>query len=200
MKLVIASNNAHKVKEIKQILSPWFSDVLSMKEVGLCLEVEENGTSFEENSLKKAREVFDALNGQYAVLADDSGLSADALGGAPGVLSARYAVEHDDAANNEKLLNEMRNVPEEERTARFVCVVTLLRPGHDALVCRGECEGVIARAPSGKNGFGYDPLFFVPSLGRTFADLSEEEKNAISHRANALKSLRAALEDEACPV
>jgi len=197
LKLVIASNNAHKVREIRQILTPWYQDVLTMKDAGLSLDVAEDGQTFEENSLKKAQAVFDALGGKCAVLADDSGLSVDALGGAPGVLSARYAVEHDDAANNEKLLKEMQNVPDNERGARFVCVVTLLRPGREALICRSECAGVIARAPSGENGFGYDPIFFLPALGKTFAELSGDEKNAISHRGKALQLLRRALEGEA---
>lgn len=196
MKLVIASNNAHKVREIRQILTPWYQDVLTMKDAGLSLDVAEDGQTFEENSLKKAQAVFDALGGKCAVLADDSGLSVDALGGAPGVLSARYAVEHDDAANNEKLLKEMQNVPDNERGARFVCVVTLIQPGKEPLVLRGECEGMIARSLSGQNGFGYDPLFYVPALGKTFSELSDEEKNAVSHRGNALALLRSALESE----
>jgi len=196
LKLVIASNNAHKVREIRQILTPWYQDVLTMKDAGLSLDVAEDGQTFEENSLKKAQAVFDALGGKCAVLADDSGLSVDALGGAPGVLSARYAVEHDDAANNEKLLKEMQNVPDNERGARFVCVVTLIQPGKEPLVLRGECEGMIARSLSGQNGFGYDPLFYVPALGKTFSELSDEEKNAVSHRGNALALLRSALESE----
>jgi XTP/dITP diphosphohydrolase len=196
LELVIASNNQHKVREIRQILSPWFSNVITMKDAGLTLDVVEDGQTFEENSLKKAKEVFDALCGRYAVLADDSGLSVDALNGAPGVLSARFAVEHDDAANNEKLLYEMRNVPDDERSARFVCVVTLIQPGKEPLVLRGECEGMIARSLSGQNGFGYDPLFYVPALGKTFSELSDEEKNAVSHRGNALALLRSALESE----
>lgn len=197
MKLVIASNNMHKVKEIRQILSPWFLDVVPMGDAGLALDVVEDGETFEENSLKKAREVFDALGGACAVLADDSGLAVDALFGAPGVYSARYAGGHDDAANNEKLLFEMKDVPDGRRGAKFVCVISLIRPGREPLVLRGECKGVIARSLSGNNGFGYDPLFFVPELGKTFSELSDEEKNAISHRGRALALLRLALEREA---
>jgi XTP/dITP diphosphohydrolase len=196
LKLVIASNNQNKVREIKQILSPWFSDVITMKDAGLALEVVEDGQTFEENSLKKAREVFDALDGKYAVLTDDSGLSVDALMGAPGVHSARYAGEHDDAANNEKLLCEMRGVPDGKRGAKFVCAMTLMRPEKEPLILRGECEGIIAHSLSGQNGFGYDPLFLVPTLGKTFAELTDEEKNAISHRGKALALLRHALEGE----
>ena len=139
MKLIIASNNNHKITEIKQILSPWFADVISMGDAGISLEVVEDGQTFVENSLKKAREVFDALSGIYAVLADDSGLSVDALSGAPGVYSARFAREHDDAANNEKLLSLMKDVPDGKRSAKFVCVVSLIRPDSEPLVVRGEC-------------------------------------------------------------
>lgn len=193
-KLVIASNNAHKIREIKQILAPWFTNVVSMQDAGLDLDIVEDGETFEENSLIKAKAVFEALEGTCAVLADDSGLSVDTLAGAPGVYSARYAGSHDDAANNKKLLFALKDVPDEKRTAAFVCVITLVRPNCEPLLVRGESRGVIARSLSGSNGFGYDPLFFVPRLQKSFAELSEQEKNAISHRGRALALLREALE------
>jgi len=191
MKLIIASNNKHKIKEIKQILSPWFTDVLSLNEAGVDLDVEEDGTTFEENADKKAREVFAHLGKSCAVLSDDSGIEIDALNGAPGVYSARYCGVHgNDPANNALVLKNMENVPDDERTGRYVCAIALYRPDHDPIVLRGTCEGVIARDEKGENGFGYDPLFYLPERGCTMAQISDEEKNAISHRGNALELLR----------
>ena len=196
MKLVIASNNKKKIGEIKEILSAWFTDVLSMSEAGIDVEVEEDGQTFEENALKKATEIQKLLPG-CAVLSDDSGLAVDALNGAPGVYSARYSGGHgDDAANNAKLLREMANVPDDKRTGRFVCAIALVRDGHEPLVVRGESEGVILHAPRGEGGFGYDPLFYVPRFELTFSEMTPEQKNAISHRGRALQLLHDALERE----
>lgn len=194
MKLVIASNNAHKVREIKQILSSKFSSILSMKEMGLDVDVEENGTTFAENALIKARAIH-ALLPDVAVLADDSGLMVDFLDGAPGVYSARFSGSGD-AANNQKLLDLMKEVPDEKRSCRFASCVALVRTGYAQLTAMGYCEGRVGRQLKGIGGFGYDPLFFVPELDKTYAELTEEEKNAISHRSNALGNLYALLATE----
>lgn len=187
-KIIIASNNAHKVNEIKNILKEFPYEVVSLKEAGIDVEIEENGKIFEENAYIKAKTILD-LTGQ-AVLADDSGLEVDALGGEPGVLSARYSGVHgDDKANNRKLLEKLKDVPEEKRTARFVCAMVLLTPDGHRIDARGTVEGVIGYEEKGNNGFGYDPLFNIPEIHKTFAQLTEEEKNSISHRGNALKEL-----------
>lgn len=196
MKLVIASNNAHKTAEIKAILGGYFDEILSLAEAGISADVVEDGETFEANALKKAVEVLRIADAD-AVLSDDSGLAVDALSGAPGVCSARYAgAGHDDEANNDKLLQAMENVPDEARTCRFVSAVALARRQKAPIVCRGEAEGVLLRARTGKLGFGYDPLFYYPSLGKTFAQMGAEEKNAVSHRKRALEALHDALERE----
>ena len=185
MRLIIASNNAHKVREIKEILGDYFSEILSLKEAGIAIDVEEDGETFEQNALKKAQEVLKIADAD-AALSDDSGLMVDALDGAPGVYSARFAGEgHDDAANNAKLMDMMRLVPEEKRTARFVSAVALARRGKEPMVCRGAVEGSILYAPQGENGFGYDPLFFYAPAGLSFAQMSAENKNAIRHDEDA---------------
>lgn len=193
-KITLASNNSHKVKEIQAILGPLGYDVLSMKEVGLGhLEIEENGQTFEENAMIKARAIYELLGG--IVLADDSGLEVDYLKGAPGVYSARYAGEPKcDDKNNEKLLLALEGVSQNERTARFVTVLAMIFPDGKEIVVRGEVKGIIGNSPCGEAGFGYDPLFVVPKLEATFAQLSEEEKNKNSHRAAALKKLVERLE------
>lgn len=189
MKLIIASNNAHKVSEIKAILGCFYDEILFLREAGIDMDVVEDADTFEGNALKKAREVF-AVADADAVLSDDSGLMVDALGGAPGVYSARYAGEgHDDAANNAKLLDELKDVPGEKRTARFRTSVTLIRRGMPAVTADGSVEGVILHSPQGENGFGYDPLFYYEPLKKTFAQLTPEEKNSVSHRRRALESL-----------
>lgn len=152
-------------------------------------EVEEDGATFEQNAVKKAR--FAAAATCLWALADDSGLEVDYLGGAPGVFSARFAGRGgDDRANNEKLLRLLEGVPLERRTARFRCVVAVASPGGEVYTAEGTCAGVIAFAPRGSGGFGYDPLFYVPHLGKTFAELEPEVKNAVSHRAKALEKAR----------
>ena len=189
MKLIIASNNAHKVSEIKAILGCFYDEILSLREAGIDMDVVEDTNTFEGNALKKAREVF-AVADADAVLSDDSGLMGDALGGAPGVYSARYAGEgHDDAANNAKLLDALRDVPDEKRTARFCTSVALIRKGMPAVTANGSVEGRILRSSQGENGFGYDPLFYYEPLKKSFAQLTPEEKNSVSHRRRALEAL-----------
>lgn len=189
MKLIIASNNAHKVSEIKAILGCFYDEILSLREAGIDMDVVEDTNTFEGNALKKAREVF-AVADADAVLSDDSGLMVDALGGAPGVYSARYAGEgHDDAANNAKLLDALKDVPGEKRTARFRTSVALIRRGMPAVTADGSVDGVILHSPQGENGFGYDPLFYYEPLKKSFAQLTPEEKNSVSHRRRALESL-----------
>lgn len=189
MKLIIASNNAHKVSEIKAILGCFYDEILSLREAGIDMDVVEDADTFEGNALKKAREVF-AVADADAVLSDDSGLMVDALGGAPGVYSARYAGEgHDDAANNAKLLDALKDVPGEKRTAKFCTSVALIRRGMPAVTAEGSVEGRILRSSQGENGFGYDPLFYYEPLKKSFAQLTPEEKNSVSHRRRALESL-----------
>lgn len=196
MRLIIASNNAHKVTEIKAILAPYFNSIQSLKDAGIDIDVVEDGKTFAENALKKAREVL-AVSDADAALSDDSGLEVDALCGAPGVYSARYAGEgHDDAANNEKLLAEMKDVPVDKRTCRFVSAVSLVRRNCEPITVIGTVEGKLLFSPRGTGGFGYDPLFLYESSGKSFAELSAQEKNEISHRARALAALREAMERE----
>jgi XTP/dITP diphosphohydrolase len=190
--VVAATQNAHKIKELSEITKDFGMELISRSEAGVPdFEIEEDGADFEENSLKKARAVAECCG--LAAIADDSGLAADALGGAPGVLSARFAGvsgEGADAANNEKLLALLEGTPDAERTGRFVSVVTIAFPDGRVLAARGECEGRIGRAARGDGGFGYDPLFTPLGFDQTFAELSAAEKNAISHRAKALAALR----------
>ena len=194
-RLVVATNNFGKLKEMKALLGGRF-DVVSMREAGVQLEAEETGETFDENALIKANALF-AVTGT-ATIADDSGLAVDALGGAPGVHSARYAGVHgDDSANNEKLLHELENTPDSERAARFVSAVALVRPGRKPLVAHGECRGTILRAPRGEDGFGYDPLFLSDDLGVTFAEAGMEEKGKVSHRGRAVEELLRLLDGEA---
>lgn len=192
MKLIIASNNAHKLTEIKAILGDHFEEILSLREAGIDHETVEDRDTFLGNAGKKAREIAQ-LSGCCA-LADDSGLCVDALGGAPGVFSARYSGVHgDDRANNRKLLQELEQVPDEERGAHFTCAIVLARPDGTEIAAEGYFYGRIAHGESGSNGFGYDPLFYLPEYGCTSAELAPEEKNRISHRANALRKLLEAL-------
>ncbi|MDI6692610.1 MAG: XTP/dITP diphosphatase [Anaerosomatales bacterium] len=194
MRVVVASNNEGKLREIRHVLEPLGWEVVRAADIGgMVPDVEETGATFLENALLKARayaETFDCV-----ALADDSGLEVDALGGAPGVRSARYAGEpSDDAANNAKLLAELADVPASERTAHFRCVVALVWPDGRVLAADGVCEGSIGFEPRGSGGFGYDPLFLPDATpGRTMAELSPDEKSAISHRGSALRALREAL-------
>ncbi len=190
MRIVAATKNKHKIEEIQAITRVFGMEVVSRDRAGVPdIEIEEDGSTFEENSEKKARGIME-LCGEITI-ADDSGLMVDALGGAPGVISARFAGEDgNDQANNEKLLRLLAEVKPEMRTARFVSVITMVYPDGRKIVARGECEGHIIDQPRGSNGFGYDPLFVPRSFDRTFAELSAEEKNRISHRALALEKLR----------
>ena len=194
MKVVLASRNKNKIKEIKEIyraITGKELDILSLDDIGYKGEIEENGNSFEENAKIKAS-VPASLG--YIGLADDSGLAVNALGGAPGIYSARYSGEDANyERNNEKLLSELSG--KEDRSAKFVCVFCALAPDGSTLTVRGECHGVIAESLHGEGGFGYDPLFIYPPLGKTFGELSSCEKNSISHRAVALSSLIPQLSD-----
>ncbi len=190
MKLVLASKNQKKLVEMNDILSHLGIEVCSETEAGVDLEVEETGTTFEENSLLKAKAVMEASG--LPAIADDSGLCVDCLGGAPGVYSARYGGEGlSDEARYQILLENMRG--QMTRTAKFVSVITCCFPNGDVLSARGECPGTIAYAPMGEGGFGYDPVFFVPELKKTFAQLAADEKNAISHRGKALEAFQVKL-------
>ena len=196
MKLIIASNNAHKVTEIREILSDDFPEMVTLREAGLDIDVVEDGLTFAENAIKKAETIL-AASGFPAALADDSGLIVDALDGAPGVFSARYAgVAHDDAANNAKLMRDMEHVPEADRTCRFACAVALARQGLPTISVIGYCEGTLLREARGSNGFGYDPYFYFSPYKKSFAELSAAEKNSVSHRRKALEALKEKLSAE----
>ena len=191
-RLIVASNNANKLREFEAILGHRYA-IVSMRDAGIDADIEENGTTFEENALTKAQYVMDATG--CAAIADDSGLEVDALGGAPGVYSARYCGRHgDDEANNDLLLANLRDVPA-PRTGRYVAAIALVRPGCAPIVRRGTCEGEILFARRGTGGFGYDPLFLCET-GETFAEVSMETKNAISHRRRGIEAVLAALEAE----
>ena len=187
MKVVLASKNPHKLKEISQITEKFGIDLVLQSELGVDIDVEETGTTFEENSFIKAEAVMKATG--LPALADDSGIAVDALNGEPGVYSARYGFDEslDDWGRLELLLKNTEHVPDGQRQAQFVCVITFVTPDGKTIQARGEIHGELTRAPAGKNGFGYDPIFYYPPLGMTTAELSEEQKNQVSHRANALK-------------
>ena len=185
MKVVMASNNAHKIAELRAILSAYGLDVVSQREAGVHVEPEETGTTFEENAFLKARAVMEASG--LPAIADDSGLCVDALNGGPGVYSARYGGEElDDRGRYTLLLQNMRG--QTTRAAHFACAIACAFPGGDELTAEGRCDGAIAFAPMGTAGFGYDPVFLVPEKGRTFGQLTAEEKGAISHRGKALRA------------
>jgi ribonuclease PH len=186
-KLVLASNNAHKLRELREMLSGTY-EILSMRDAGFTQEIDETGATFTENAIFKAETVCRATG--LLALADDSGLAVDALGGKPGVLSARFAGSHgDDSANNKLLLDLLKGVPDNERTARYICCIALASPFKKTATAEGTCEGTITRAPRGSGGFGYDPYFQFAN-GLTFAQMPTEEKNAISHRGAAMNKIR----------
>lgn len=195
MKVVLASKNAHKLKEISKITEKFGIRLILQSELGIDLDVEENGTTFEENSLIKAKAVMEATG--LPALADDSGLAVDALNGEPGIYSARYGFDDslDDAGRVDLLLKNMENVPEGSRQAKFVCVITLVMPDGQVLQARGEVHGEITRKPVGEAGFGYDPVFYYPPFGKTFAQVPGEEKNQVSHRGEALRLLNTKLSE-----
>lgn len=192
MEWVAATNNKHKLTEIQRILDGFGYQVLSLSEIGIAVDVEETGTTFAENALLKADAICKLIG--KPTIADDSGLCVDALQGAPGVYSARYAGEHgDDQANNVKLLKAMQDIPAEKRGAQFVSAVAVVWPNGKQEVFEGICAGVIGTEEKGSNGFGYDPLFYVGE--KTYAEMTDHEKDAISHRAKALQKLREYLEE-----
>ena len=193
-KLIVASNNAHKILEIKEMLSKFDLQVLSLKEAGINVDVEENGTTFMENALIKARAIK-ALCEDAMVLSDDSGLAVEALNGEPGIYSARYCGEHgNDVENNKKLIREMAGIPFEDRKAKFVCAMALIVDNKNEVQVQGEVDGFILESYEPCEGFGYDPLFYVPELKATFNDVSSEVKNSMSHRGRALEKLTVEIE------
>lgn len=185
--VVIATKNKGKAKDFEALFTPLGYEVVTMFDVAPDMEIEETGTTFEENAVLKADTLSKELG--TIVIADDSGLAVDALDGAPGVYSARYAGDHDDEANIVKVLENLKGVPEEKRTARFMCALAIAGPGLETKTVFGSCEGVILEEKRGTNGFGYDPIFFVPQLDRAMAELTPEEKGVISHRGNAIRKL-----------
>lgn len=185
--VVIATKNKGKAKDFEALFSPLGYEVVTMFEVAPDMEIEETGKTFEENAILKAETLSRELG--QVVIADDSGLAVDALGGEPGVYSARYAGDHDDEANIVKVLEKLNGVPESERTARFCCALAIAGPEMETHTVFGTCEGEILHEKRGTNGFGYDPIFFVPQLNRAMAELTPDEKGAISHRGNAIRKL-----------
>ena len=189
MKVVLASKNPHKLVEIRKITEKFGMELVLESELGVDIEVEETGTTFEENSLLKAEAVMKAT--RLPALADDSGICVDALGGEPGIYSARYGFDPtlDDFGRLRLLLENTEAVPDGKRQAQFVCVISFVTPEGKVIQARGEVHGELLRAPAGAGGFGYDPIFYYPPFGKSLAEVSPEEKNSVSHRANALKVL-----------
>ena len=185
--VVIATKNKGKAKDFEALFGPFGYEVVTMFDVAPEVEIDETGKTFEENAILKAETLANLLG--KIVIADDSGLAIDALNGEPGVYSARYAGDHDDEANMVKVLENMKDVPEEQRTARFGCALAIAGPNMETKTVFGTCEGVIAHEKKGTNGFGYDPIFYVPALEKHMAELSAEDKGAISHRGNAIRKL-----------
>ena len=189
MKVVLASKNPHKLVEIRKITEKFGMELVLESELGVDIEVEETGSTFEENSLLKAEAVMKATG--LPALADDSGICVDALGGEPGIYSARYGFDPtlDDFGRLRLLLKNTEAVPDGKRQAQFVCVISFVTPEGKVIQARGEVHGELLRAPAGAGGFGYDPIFYYPPFGKSLAEVSPEEKNSVSHRANALKVL-----------
>lgn len=188
-KIIIASNNQNKVEEIRNILKDFKFNIVSLKDENINIEVEEDGKTFMENAFKKAYEIYKGRE-DCMVMADDSGLSVDILDGKPGIYSARFAGIHgDDKKNNEKLLSCLKGIPFEKRSAKFLCSIVLIVNNQKTIKVEGSIEGFITDKEIGHNGFGYDPLFYIPELKKTAAELTKDEKNSISHRAIALKNL-----------
>ena len=193
-KIVFATGNENKMKEIRMILADLGMPIISMKEAGIDVDVDENGTTFEENALIKATEIA-KFAPNCIVLADDSGLEIDYLNKEPGIYSARYAgVDTSYDIKNSLLLERLAGVPDEKRTARFVCAVAAVFPDGSTEMVRGTIEGIIGHEIAGENGFGYDPIFYLPEYGCTTAELEPEKKNELSHRGNALRAMRAIME------
>jgi len=194
MKLVLASKNQGKLKELSDILHDFKIEVVLQSDVGVDIDVEETGVTFEENAMLKAKAVFEATG--MASIADDSGLVVDALNGEPGVYSARYGNCKNDKERTAFLLENLKDVPEAQRTARFVSVIACCFPDGSSITARGACEGRITRSPMGDGGFGYDPVFFYEPAGKTFSQLTSSDKNKISHRATALREFINKLKEE----
>jgi XTP/dITP diphosphohydrolase len=191
-RLLLATNNKGKAREYKSLLAGIPFELVTPDQLGLDAEIEETGTTFEANATLKATTL--AAQSGLLSLADDSGLEVDALGGEPGTLSARYAGENaSDSDRVNYLLSKMQNVPEGKRQARFRCVIAIANPEGEVELCSGECQGIIAFAPKGDNGFGYDPIFYLPEMGKTMAELPPEAKNKISHRGRAAEKAREVL-------
>ena len=188
MKVVLASKNKHKLEEISQITEKFGMELVLESDLGVDIDVEETGSTFEENSFLKAEAVMKATG--LPALADDSGIAVDALNGEPGIYSARYGFDEslDDWGRLQLLLKNTEQVPDERRQAKFVCVITLVTPQQEIIQARGEVHGMLLRTPAGQGGFGYDPIFYYPPLGKSLAELTPEEKNQVSHRANALQA------------
>ncbi len=195
MKVVLASKNPHKLVEIRQITDRFGFELILQSELGVDIDVEETGTTFEENSLLKAKAVMEATG--LPAIADDSGIAVDALNGEPGIYSARYGFDDtlDDHGRMMLLLKNTEHVPDGQRGAQFVCVITFISPDGTLLQARGEVHGQLTRQPRGENGFGYDPIFYYPPLGMTTAELPSEVKNQVSHRGNALRILNEKLKE-----
>lgn len=192
--MIFATGNAGKMKEIRRIMEDTCREILSMKEAGILIEAEESGRTYEENALIKARAV--AEHTADPVLADDSGLEIDFLNGEPGIYSARYLGEDTPySVKNAELIRRLEGVPEEKRTARFVCAIAAVLPDGREITVRDTIEGLIGYEEKGRNGFGYDPIFYVPELGKTTAELTEEEKNQVSHRGKALRLMKEELKN-----
>ncbi len=186
MKVVLASKNPHKLVEIRQITDKFGFELILQSELGVDIDVEETGSTFEENSYLKAEAVMKATG--LPAIADDSGIAVDALNGEPGIYSARYGFDDslDDWGRLQLLLKNTENVPDGQRQAKFVCVITFITPEGQTIQARGEIHGQLTREPHGENGFGYDPIFYYPPMGKTTAEMTSGEKNRVSHRANAL--------------
>ena len=195
MKVVLASKNKHKLVEISKITEKFDMELVLQSDLGVDIDVEENGTTFEENSFIKAEAVMKATG--LPALADDSGIAVDALNCEPGVYSARYGFDEslDDWGRLELLLKNTEHVPDGQRQAQFVCVITMVTPEGEVIQARGEIHGELLRAPVGENGFGYDPIFYYPPAGMSTAEMSPEDKNQVSHRGNALKVLNEKLKE-----
>ena len=186
MKVVLASKNQHKLVEISKITEKFGFELVLQSQLGVDIDVEETGSTFEENSYIKAKAVMEATG--LPALADDSGIAVDALNGEPGIYSARYGFDPtlDDWGRLQLLLKNARDIPDGQRQAQFVCVITMVTPEGQTIQARGEIHGQLTREPRGENGFGYDPIFYYPPMGKTTAEMTAEEKNQVSHRANAL--------------
>ncbi len=192
MEIIIASNNQNKIKEFKKIFEHSNIVLKSLKEKGIDIDIEENGKTFEENALIKAKAIAELTN--ELAIADDSGLVCDGLNGEPGVYSARYAgPEHNDSHNNALLMKNIKNV--KNRNAHYVCAICLCKPNGEHIITKAMCDGEIIDTPRGNNGFGYDPYFFIEKFNRTMAEITLEEKNTISHRAKALEELKGLYEE-----